>query len=104
MKLICLDDKNKPKEIPESKFVKEGEWYELLMVIRCMPGNIIGFQFVSPELDETCLPYICYLGTRFAMLEKDIKEFEQLCRDCSDLDSVDLEQLIEESQLEILEQ
>ena len=104
MKLLCINSESKPPEIPESKFVKEGEWYELLMVIRCMPGNIIGFQFVSPELDENCLPYICYLGTRFAMLEKDIEEFEQLCRDCADLDSLDLEQLIEESQLEILEQ
>lgn len=104
MKLLCITDKTKPKEIPESKFVKEGEWYELLMVIRCMPANVIGFQFVSPELDESCHPYICYLGTRFAMLEKDVQEFEQLCKDCKDLDDLDLKQLIEESQLEILEQ
>lgn len=103
MKVLCINDKMKPKEIPESKFVKEGEWYELLMVIRCMPANVIGFQFVEPFLDESCHPYICYLGTRFAILEKDILEFEQLCRDCRDLDDFNIDELMEQSQLEILE-
>lgn len=102
MKLLCINSKDKPKEIPQSKFVKEGEWYELLMVIRCMPANVIGFELVEPTLDETCLPFSCFLGDRFAILENDITEFIELCKSCAELDNFSIEELMEQSQLEVL--
>lgn len=84
MKVICINDKNRPKRIPPHKWIKEGEIYT---VTNAMLMNIqvskVGIQVAEIELDETCFPYSFFDADRFteyketpAMKEVNLQEAE----------------------------
>ena len=70
----CIDDKNRPPEIPLSKWVKEGEQYNIIRVCR---GERYGGQFVCQlmeiDLDESCAPYEFFMLKRFAIPIEDLQ-------------------------------
>jgi len=39
---ICISDKNRPKEIPQNKWLKEGQEYEIIFTTLCKPQNEVG--------------------------------------------------------------
>lgn len=101
---ICIDDKNRPKEIPASKWIVEGDKYRIthVYVMRKM-GNILGVTLYEKPLDESCAPYEMYRLSRFIFTEEEFKRLAELAKDCSELNDWDmgkieellLEQLVE---------
>jgi hypothetical protein len=70
MKVVCINDKNKPKQIPFNKWIKEGEQYT---VIFATPLNIqknkLGYQLKEIDLDKSCFPYHYFDSSRFKELD-----------------------------------
>lgn len=66
-KVVCLDDSNRPNDIPLNKWVKKGETYTVIKVdYMNMQGRIIGFQLQEVDLSG-CFPYTHFGAWRFAI-------------------------------------
>jgi len=101
IKVKCIDDSNKPKEIPNNKWVKKDSEYELTFIAWCLPLKCQGFSLAEIELDDTCLPYEYFNAQRFAIKEEDLEAFLQLAKDCTDLNDLNLEELLEETKVNV---
>lgn len=81
MKIICINDINRPKQIPIEKWVKKGNAYTLLGVVELnVQIGKLGFILAEIELDESCFPYFYFDSERFAIPEdiSVIKETENV--------------------------
>ena len=100
---ICIDDSNRPKEIPADKWIKKDEDYKITHVyIHVNQGGIQGVTLYEKPLDESCKPYESFKLSRFAIHKDDLLAFIELCKSCAELDNVDVMQLIEESELQLV--
>jgi len=66
-----------------------------------LQGNILGCSIYELPLGEDCEPYEMFKMSRFAFRLEDIEKILELAKLCSDLDGLDIEELIEE-QLEMM--
>lgn len=67
MKVICINDKNKPKQIPDEKWIKEGETYTVTFATPLsIQKNKLGYSLKEIQLDESCYPYHYFDSERFA--------------------------------------
>ena len=103
IQLVCIDDKDIPKEIPKSKWVKEGNEYTLIYVWWLPEQKVNGFDLAEIEFDDSCEPYHFYRGNRFAIKAEDLEAFLQLAKDCSDNNDLNITQLLEETELSLIE-
>lgn len=76
MKLVCTNDKNKPAEIPQDKWIKEGEFYTLIGVQPLLSSQSLGFELAEITLDESCFPYHYFNPNRFEPV--DAQELQAL--------------------------
>ena len=53
------------------------------------------------ELDESCEPYGVFAAKRFGIHADDIEEFLRLAKECTELNGIEIETLVEE--LEFIE-
>lgn len=104
VKCICLDDQYKPDTIPDSMWIKEGEWYHITLVFFHTMQGIKGVHLKEVSITG-CPPYETYRLDRFGFTEEGLQALIKLAIECKELDQVDIdiEKLIEESQLEIVE-
>lgn len=68
-KLLCVNNRNRPNEIPQSKWdlLKEGELYTPVKWMRCnAQGGILGVKIAEIDLSD-CQPYIYFAAYRFAI-------------------------------------
>lgn len=71
-KLLCIDDKNRPNQIPLNKWIKKGEFYTPIGILKCnIQGGIMGFKLAEIDLDSSCEPYKCFSIHRFAVPVED---------------------------------
>ena len=102
IKCICIDDSNRPNEIPIEKWCKKGEEYRITHIYKmALQGNILGCSIYELPLGEDCAPYEMFRMSRFAFSIDDVSKVIELAKLCSDLDGLDIEELIEE-QLEMI--
>lgn len=73
MKVQCINDKNKPTEIPIEKWIKYGEMYTVIKVVTTL-DNQPGFVLKEIELGEDTFPYDCFNPKRFAQVEENIEQ------------------------------
>lgn len=67
-KVICINDANKPNDIPGSQWVKKGSIYTVTKVARMkIQGDILGFELAEINLDG-CAPYKYYAAERFGII------------------------------------
>lgn len=66
MKIICIDDKAKPEQIPTKYWVKEGELYTIKFI--CVRTGATGDRVLSFILEEIDLPKSCYPHDSFNSL------------------------------------
>jgi hypothetical protein len=67
MQVICINALNKPKQIPENKWVKEGEIYTVIGLVRLnVQANKVGLVLEEIDLDDSCFPYHYFDADRFA--------------------------------------
>ena len=96
IKVICIDDANKPKEIPQEKWVIKGETYHISHIFKQLlqPG-IQGVELVEFDISMH-EPYNCYRLTRFAFRPEDISKFVEMMNDCANLNDIDIQKLTKE--------
>lgn len=77
-KAYCIDDTNRPNDIPTSKWVVKDKLYTVTAVARLLAqGGRLGFKLAEVSL-EGCFPYEFYAANRFAIVldQKLISEIE----------------------------
>lgn len=83
--LLCIDDKNRPSKIPESKWVTKGSEYTLLFAIVVLPQRQLAFQLEEIDLDDSCSPFEYFLANRFAFNQEDLEFLQMFIKDCTDI-------------------
>lgn len=76
IRVLCISDSQRPKEIPESKWVKRGEKYTVDKLMRMNHPKsgqvgVLGITLKEIKLDETNYPYKYFLLHRFKPLDTD---------------------------------
>lgn len=71
MKVICVDDSNRPKEIPEKEWIKKGKQYTVIKLVHNLKQNVKSFKL--KEISISTPKYSGYAVRRFA----DIKLFNR---------------------------
>jgi len=65
MKVLCINDKNRPNEVPESHWVKEGSVYTVVRTCKLnIQGGKIGYELEEISLDAYS-PYEYFDSARF---------------------------------------
>lgn len=101
---ICIDAKNKPSEILIQNWISEGMKYHIIHVFKQMNKEQLGIKGVLlREVNTKSEKYNCYRLDRFAFTEKSIEDLIELMNICTGLDEVNIKQLIEESDLQLIE-
>jgi hypothetical protein len=95
---ICIDDSNKPKEIPQDKWVKKGEKYHVIYTVTVLPQKELAFHLYEIQLTDNELPYEYFLAKRFAFKQEDLFNLMKLIKDCCETD-FSLEELLEQTHI-----
>ena len=103
IKATCIDDTNKPVQIPSSKWIKLDESYHITHIYYHPNQGIQGCDIYEKPLGEECYPYETFKLSRFAINVTDLERFIELAKNCTELNNIDIKNLIKESQLEIVE-
>lgn len=82
IRCACINDKNRPNDIPTSKWVKQGQLYTVVFAIVVLPQKELGLQFDEITLDETCAPYEYFLANRFGFLKDDLSKLQAFIKEC----------------------
>ena len=78
MKVICIDDTNRPVDIPESKWVKKDEVYTIVKVVKLnLQKNTLGVELDEIDL-KGCFPYEYFLANRFAPIQPKVSIHKEL--------------------------
>jgi nuclear transport factor 2 (NTF2) superfamily protein len=96
---ICINDKNRPKEIPVNKWIKEGQEYHVIYTVWSIPSNTLGLHLDEIWLDDCCPPYEFFKADRFAFTEENLKLLIELIKDCNDTD-FSMDELLKQTTLE----
>ncbi len=64
--VVCINDKNKPKEIPANKWITFGHEYTVVSLGKTL-DNKLGFTLKDIELGEDTFPYDCFSANRFGL-------------------------------------
>ncbi|NBP66128.1 MAG: hypothetical protein EBU66_15885 [Bacteroidetes bacterium] len=76
MKCLCINDSNKPPEIPDDKWVEVGTEYNIIYVTFLQPQNVMAFQLLEIDLDG--LPYEYFSYDRFIYKSDSYNELVDL--------------------------
>lgn len=69
MKVKCINDSNRPNDIPTSQWIKKNVVYHVTEAVRCnIQGGLLGFKLKEVNLDG-CAPYQFYAANRFVPVE-----------------------------------
>ena len=79
LKVICINDKNKPSKIPYSEWIVEGSVYTVRKIVPLALGNQLGFELEEVSLSPDSFPYEYYSASRFKPTEdeKEIAKYEK---------------------------
>jgi hypothetical protein len=77
-KVICINDSNRPAEIPIPLWVKKNERYTVIKIIKTM-DNKMGFILEELTLGEDTFPYDSFNPLRFIAAEKTEEEKAEVC-------------------------
>lgn len=78
MKVICIDDSNKPSDFPSPKWVKKDQEYTIEKIDKInMMGGVLGCTLI--EIDTSnCFPYIYFNLDRFRpLVDQPVEELEE---------------------------
>ena len=83
IKCLCIDDRNKPNQIPQNKWIEKGKEYTLLFSMTVLPQKQLAFQLNEIDLDDSCSPYTWFLANRFAFRQKDLDKLIEFIQECN---------------------
>lgn len=96
---ICINNKNKPKEIAEKFWIKKGQQYTIEYIYRSLNPNSFDELMVElkeVKMDNSCLPYQYYSLKRFAIDINSLEEFMMLCKTTAQFNDLEVTKLVEE--------
>jgi hypothetical protein len=99
IKAICINDKDKPSDVPN--WIEQGEMYTIKHVTKHVTQNsVIGAVLKEINIErDTNGKYSAFKMSRFAINVKDLHAFFELCSACAELDNFSYEELMEEVEL-----
>jgi len=78
VRCFCINDADKPKEIPSEKWIKKDEPYNITHIFLMVnQGEIQGVELAEFDISMYA-PYNCYRLDRFAILLEDLEKFVAL--------------------------
>ena len=73
VKCTCIDDSNRPPEIPAEKWIVKDEEYRILGIsVHLKQNKVQGVTLIEKPLDESCAPYKAFLMKRFCFRKEDL--------------------------------
>ena len=92
MKAICIDSSNKPTKVPIEQWVKEGEVYTIIKVVKMgLQDGKYGVLLKEVQISADCFPYEYYDAERFIPLDIRLHQAEE-----------EKEEVLEEADLELI--
>ena len=78
-KALCINDLERPNDIPTTHWVKRGQEYTVITMERMqMQGGQIGYELAEIDLLECCFPYTRFSAWRFAVpLSQFTEEYKE---------------------------
>lgn len=73
MKVICIDDTNRPNDVPITRWIKNGELYTIRTVCLMTQQNIYGCRLEEVNNDDL-FPYSFFALSRFAVTTEEIEK------------------------------
>lgn len=68
MKVICINSKGRPAEVPTSQWIKEGEVYTVINVQKMLTqGGLLGFELEEVKINAAM--YRFFAASRFAPVD-----------------------------------
>lgn len=101
VKCLCINNKNKPKEVLPQNWINEGTEYTINYVYYHVNQGIQGVTL--DEVQTKSEIYSSYRLDRFAFTKEGIEQLIELMQDCTELGKLDIQELIEESNLELID-
>ena len=78
MKMVCIDSSNKPAKVPIEQWIKEGEVYTAIKVVKMgLQDNKYGLLLKEVQMSADCFPYEYYDADRFIPLDMRVYEAEE---------------------------
>jgi hypothetical protein len=78
MKAICIDSSNKPAKIPIEQWIKEGETYTIIKVVKMgLQDGRYGVLLKEVQISADCFPYEYYDADRFIPLDTRVLNMEE---------------------------
>ena len=70
MKVICIDNSKKPKNVPVEEWVQEGDAYTVTRIVRMgLQKDTYGYLLKEVQLSSRSFPYELYDATRFLPID-----------------------------------
>ena len=102
VKCICINDSNRPTEIKPSLWIKKDKEYHITHIYWHYQQKIQGVELSEIFLDDSCYPYQSFALNRFGIYKEDMEKFFEMVKNCTDLNDIEIRELIEESNLELI--
>ncbi|MGB0881448.1 MAG: hypothetical protein ACPGSO_00735 [Vicingaceae bacterium] len=94
VKCVCVNDKNKPIKIDESRWVKKDNEYSITHIYYHPNQGIQGVELKEVKLLEKDAPFEAYRLDRFGIYIDQLDKLKELIKLCTDLNDFDIEELI----------
>lgn len=91
---ICINDKDKPKKIPQHKWVVKDKEYTIIFALHVQPQNTLAFQLAEINLDKSCAPFEYFCASRFGFALEDLDKLQEFIKECSEI-SKSIKEVIE---------
>ena len=70
MKMVCIDSSNKPAKVPVEQWIKEGEVYTAIKIVKMgLQDKKYGLLLKEVQMSADCFPYEYYDADRFIPLD-----------------------------------
>ena len=78
MRVICINDSNRPSKIPLEEWIENGKIYTVTDVMKMgLQAGIFGYKLAEVALSEKSFPYEYYTSDRFAVVVEILAEKEE---------------------------
>jgi hypothetical protein len=78
MKAICIDSSNKPPKVPIEQWIKQGETYTIIKVVKMgLQDGIYGVLLKEVQMSADCFPYEYYDADRFVPLDDRVLKMDE---------------------------
>jgi hypothetical protein len=78
MKAICIDSSNKPAKVPIEQWIKEGETYTIIKLVKMgLQDGRYGVLLKEVQMSADCFPYEYYDADRFVPLDDRVLKMDE---------------------------